>query len=333
MEPPNTYKEVQRLVGRLAALSRLIWRSGDRSLPFFKKIKQASKKPFEWDEECTKAFSELQDYLGSPELLTRPEGGEDLQLYLAVSKGAVSSVLVRDAEGTQKPIYYVSHVLHGLEESYPLIDTFVLAVVTTARKLKSYFEAHPIKVLPDQPIKRVLSNPSMSSRLTVWEVELSEFDIQYLPRGGMKAQALADFVLECTTRVPEAVSEPRDVDTSEIPSWKLYVDGASNEKGVGPRILIKGANGEVFEYALRFSFKATNNEAEYEAMDTGLEIAQALEIKRFLIPREKNEHADHLSRQAMTYFEDIAKGVHVEVRDNAIYVELQVRLVLEEVED
>ncbi|GAA0145317.1 hypothetical protein LIER_05538 [Lithospermum erythrorhizon] len=183
----------------LFELSIIISRSGDHSFPFFKNIRQASKKPFEWDEECTRAFLELKEYLGSPQLLTRTEEGEDLQLYLAVSEGAVSSVLVREDEGTQKPIYYVSHVLHGPEESYPLIEKFVLAVVTTSRKLKAYFKAHPIKVLTDQPIKR--------------------------------GQALADFVVEYIARVPEVVQGPRDVEAHEVPPWTLYVDGASNEKG------------------------------------------------------------------------------------------------------
>ncbi|GAA0141160.1 hypothetical protein LIER_02367 [Lithospermum erythrorhizon] len=78
---------------------------------------------------------------------------------------------------------------------------------------------------------------------------------------GVKAQALADFVVECIARVPETVSGPRETDTHGIPPWKLYVDEASNEKAAGARILIKGPNSEAFEYALRFSFKATNNEA------------------------------------------------------------------------
>ncbi|GAA0159526.1 hypothetical protein LIER_16280 [Lithospermum erythrorhizon] len=78
MDPPCTYKEVQRLAGRLTALSRFISRSGDRSLPFFRKIRQASKEPFVWDEECTKAFSELKEYMGSSKLLTTPEEGEDI---------------------------------------------------------------------------------------------------------------------------------------------------------------------------------------------------------------------------------------------------------------
>ncbi|GAA0155891.1 hypothetical protein LIER_13512 [Lithospermum erythrorhizon] len=110
----------------------------------------------------------------------------------------------------------------------------------------------------------------------------------------MKAQALADFVLECTAWVLEAVSGLRDVDTSTIPPWNLYVDGASNKKGAEAGILIKGRNGEVFEYALRFSFESTNNEAEYEAMVTGLEIAEALEIKRLLVQGDSKLIIDHV---------------------------------------
>ncbi|GAA0146474.1 hypothetical protein LIER_36327 [Lithospermum erythrorhizon] len=123
--------------------------------------------PHSYKEECTKGFATLKDYLRSPKLLTRPKEGEDQQLYLGVSDGAVSSVLVREGEGAQKPIYYVNHIFHDPEESYPLIDKFVFTVIITARKLTAYFEAHPIKVLTDQPVKRVMSNPSMLGRLTV----------------------------------------------------------------------------------------------------------------------------------------------------------------------
>ncbi|GAA0155088.1 hypothetical protein LIER_12904 [Lithospermum erythrorhizon] len=147
MEAPKSYKEVQRLAGCLVALNRFISRSGDQNLPFFRKLRQASKDEFVWDEECAKSFEELKDYLRSPKILTRPEGKEELQLYLAVTNGAVSSVLVREEANVQKPTYYVNHVLHGPEENYPRIDKFVMALVISARKLKAYFEAHPIIVV------------------------------------------------------------------------------------------------------------------------------------------------------------------------------------------
>ncbi|GAA0173042.1 hypothetical protein LIER_26742 [Lithospermum erythrorhizon] len=68
---------------------------------------------FCWDDECNKPFEELKEYLSSPKLLYQLEPGEVLQLYLAVSEGAISSVLIREAERQQRPVYYVSRVLHG----------------------------------------------------------------------------------------------------------------------------------------------------------------------------------------------------------------------------
>ncbi|GAA0161262.1 hypothetical protein LIER_17621 [Lithospermum erythrorhizon] len=59
-----------------------------------------------------------------------------------ISEGAISSMMVRETEGAQNPIYYVSHVLHGVEENYPTIDKFTFAVLISSRKLKIYFEAH-----------------------------------------------------------------------------------------------------------------------------------------------------------------------------------------------
>ncbi|GAA0142034.1 hypothetical protein LIER_35502 [Lithospermum erythrorhizon] len=101
-------------------------------------------------------------FQGSPPLLSCPEEGEELQLYLVVAEGAVSSVLVREAEGMQRPIYYVCHMLHGLEERYPIIDKFAFALVISARKLKPYFESHPIVVVPDQPLNKILTSPTLS---------------------------------------------------------------------------------------------------------------------------------------------------------------------------
>ncbi|GAA0152817.1 hypothetical protein LIER_43196 [Lithospermum erythrorhizon] len=158
MKPPESYKDVQNLTGCLTALNRFISKSEERNMSFFKNLRRASWERFRWDDECVRAFEELKEYLGSPKLLSRPETNEELQFYLAVSDEAVSSVLIR--EGTQKPIYYVSHVLHRAEGNYQLIDTFAFAVVISARKLMIYFEYHPIKVITDQPLKKVLASPA-----------------------------------------------------------------------------------------------------------------------------------------------------------------------------
>ncbi|KAL0329723.1 UNVERIFIED_CONTAM: Gag-Pol polyprotein [Sesamum radiatum] len=106
MSPPKSIREVQKLAGRLAALNRFISRSADKGLPFFKILRGGAK--FEWSTHGQEAFDELKKYLVSPPLLTKPETGETLYLYLAVSENAVSSVLVRQENREHLPVYYVS---------------------------------------------------------------------------------------------------------------------------------------------------------------------------------------------------------------------------------
>ena len=65
---------------------------------------------------------------------------------------------------------------------------------------------------------------------------------------------------------------------TDLPIWKLSVDGASNAQGSGAGLLLTPPEGIDIEYALRFGFQATNNEAEYEAVISGLNLAHSLEV-------------------------------------------------------
>ncbi|XP_077232053.1 uncharacterized protein LOC143865834 [Tasmannia lanceolata] len=174
-----------------------------------------------------------------------------------------------------------------------------------ARKLRPYFQAHMIKVLTDQPLRQVLHRPDTSWRLVKWAVELSEFDIRYLPRPAIKAQVLADFVADCTiyqqsiesetvqTPIVEKVTTTRERTevetepwgTEDIPMlaeqnpspnellWEVYVDGSSNKAGCGAGLILTGPDNFIPDYALRFGFHASNNEAEYEALIAGMNLA------------------------------------------------------------
>ena len=111
MEPPKNIKEVQSLIGRVAALNRFVSKATDKCLPFFKILRKA----FEWTDECQKAFQDLKVYLTTALLLSPSILGEDLYLYLAVSPYAVSSALIREEGKVQKPVYYTSRGLRGAE--------------------------------------------------------------------------------------------------------------------------------------------------------------------------------------------------------------------------
>ncbi|XP_077215668.1 uncharacterized protein LOC143850295 [Tasmannia lanceolata] len=141
-----------------------------------------------------------------------------------------------------------------------------------ARKLRPYFQAHTIKVLTDQPLRQVLHRPDISGRLVKWAVELSEFDIQYVPRPAIKAQVLADFVAECTI--------PQQFVDSEAVQLPVAEESAPEESG----LVLTGPDDFTADYALRFGFRASNNEAEYEALLAGMSLAiqtDARELKAY----------------------------------------------------
>ena len=91
---PKTVKEVQKLIGRIAALNRFVSRVTDKCLPFFKTLKQA----FAWTDECETAFQELKRYLSNPPLISPSKQGESLYLYLAMSETTVSAALIREED-------------------------------------------------------------------------------------------------------------------------------------------------------------------------------------------------------------------------------------------
>ena len=140
MPSSSGIKKVQRLTRRIAALSRFVSKASDKCQPFF----QVLKKAFQWDAKCEEAFTSLKTYLSSPPILVSPIEGELLTMYLAVSDFSTSTVLVRDKERVQHPVYYCSRALRGAEERYPRMEKLILALVTAARKLRPYFQAHTI---------------------------------------------------------------------------------------------------------------------------------------------------------------------------------------------
>jgi hypothetical protein len=158
--------------------------------------------------------------------------GEILYLYLAVSSSAVSSALVREDAGIQKPVYFTSRALRGAEERYPWIEKLAFALIVSARKLRPYFQAHAIQVLTEYPLKKVLQKPDLSGRLVNWAVEIGQFDIEFHPQTTIKGQALADFFLEFCN-----VLESRD--PGRAPMWVIYVDRSSQcqRSGVGVVLL------------------------------------------------------------------------------------------------
>ena len=145
LHPPRNPKEVQRLTGMATALNRFISWSVDRCRPFFQLLHKW--KDFRWTKDCVTAFEDLKQYLSNPPILSRPNKEEVLYAYLVVIDYVVSLILVRNEEGIQRLVYYVSKSLQEAKMRYLPLERVVLAIVHDIRKLPHYFQAHTIVVL------------------------------------------------------------------------------------------------------------------------------------------------------------------------------------------
>ncbi|XP_030923160.1 uncharacterized protein LOC115950050 [Quercus lobata] len=285
LKPPQNAKEVQKLTGMIVALNRFISRSADRCRPFYLLINKW--KGFEWSEDCIVAFQKLKEYLSRPPIMSSPEADEVLYAYIAVAPHAVSLVLIRDDNGLQKPVYYMSKLLHEAEVRYLPLEKAILVVVHATRKLPHYFQAHTVVVLTQLPLKSVLRTADYTGRIAIWSIILGAFDIKYMPRTAIKGQVLAELVAEFVEPPVKIVAEEHNMDGKSVgvistlgpPCWKVYVDGAANHRGSEVGLVLISPEKTIIKKSLRLGFSATNNETEYEALLQGMAMVQKMEGK------------------------------------------------------
>ncbi|GJW89259.1 reverse transcriptase domain-containing protein [Tanacetum coccineum] len=209
-----------------------------------------------------------------------------------VANEAVRAVLLTERDERQMPIHYVSRSFQGAETNYALMEKLALTLVYAARRLRRYFQAHPIKA-----------------------VELGAYDITYVPRVAVKGQVLADFLADTSTKI-------------NVTPERLYTDGASNNGGSGAGLILIAPDDVEYSYALRLNFSNSNNDAEYEALLAGLRIATEMKVKDIYAfvdsklvasqvegsyeAKAENMKADALSKLAVVQFDHLSKEVLVE---------------------
>ena len=113
---------------------------------------------------------------------------------------------------------------------------------------------------------------------------MGEFDIKYMPRTSIKGQVLADLVAEFTESPIMVKDEEHSSGGKQVqaispqgPSpWKLYVDGATNQRGFRVGLVIVSSDRITIEKFLRLGFSDTNNEAKYEGLLIGIAMVQQM---------------------------------------------------------
>nr|GEX73273.1 reverse transcriptase domain-containing protein [Tanacetum cinerariifolium] len=261
----GTWGEMQILAGKLAALNRFLSRSAEKSLPFFKTLKDITKKnkhDYHWIEKAESAFHELKKMVLDLPALTTPLPKKNLFVYLAASQEAVSAVLLVIRKGRKHPVHYVSRTLHDAERNSTPLEKMALALRHVSRRLRRYFEAHHIIVITNQPIKQVLSKADTTGRLAPYSVELAAYNIKYEPHNAVKGKILADFI---------------------------------NEVPVGNDAMVPRPTKTEYTYVLRLNFESTNNQAEYEALLAGLRIVEKIGVQSLSVNVDSKLVANQIS--------------------------------------
>jgi ribonuclease HI len=270
MGPIKDLKGVQMVMGCLAALSRFISRLGEKGLPLYRLLRKAER--FTWTLEAEEALGNLKALLTNAPILVPPSEGEALLVYVAATTQVVSAVIVveRQEEGhallIQRPVYFISEVLSETKIRYPQIQKLLYTVILTRRKLRHYFESHPVTVVSSFPLGEIIQCREASGRIAKWAVELMGETLSFAPRKAIKSQVLADFLAEWVDT--QLLTAPIQAEL-----WTMYFDRSLMKTRAGAGLLFISPLGKHVRYVIRLHFSTSNNVAEYEALVNGLRIA------------------------------------------------------------
>jgi hypothetical protein len=197
LEKPTQLRNVQKFAGCLASLSRFVSWLGEKAMLLYQLMKKMDH--FVWSQCADDAFNDLKRALSTAPILAALAPREPMLLYIVATPRVISIMIVveRAEEGkelpVQRPVYYLSEVLTLSKQNYPHYQKVAYGVYMAAKKLKHYFEEHPITVVSTTPLSEIIRCKDASGRVAKWAIELAAHTIQYKPKTMTKPQIIADF--------------------------------------------------------------------------------------------------------------------------------------------
>jgi hypothetical protein len=188
----------------------------------------------------------------SPHEESLPSPSPNEPLSQSIPPELPKEATLEDTTKVQKLIYFVSTVLHDVRERYTMHQKLLYTLLITSRKLRHYFQGHPIKVVTDRPLETILRNPNVTGRVAEWAVELQSFEISFETTKVIKSKALAEFTIEWTDPFAD---EPPEMESTllseEAPGlWVMHFDGAFNLPGAGAGVVLTSPSRDKLCYAI-----------------------------------------------------------------------------------
>jgi len=271
---PTNKTELQSLIGKVNFIRRFISNLSGKIRAFSPLPKLKADQEFVWGKEQQLALDEIKSYLVNLPVLIPPQQGKPFRLYLSTDGMVIGSALIQEFEGKERVIYYLSRRLIDAETRYSAIEKLCLCLYFSCIKSRHYLlSAECTVICKDDVVRYMLSMPIMSGRIGKWILALSEFDLHYESAKAVKGQIMADFVTQhCGA-----------VEALEIVPWTLFFDGCTCDWGAGIGIVLISPRGRKYEFSLPIVATSTNNQAEYQALISGLELlrevhADAVEV-------------------------------------------------------
>ncbi|XP_058219254.1 uncharacterized protein LOC131329863 [Rhododendron vialii] len=152
--------------------------------------------------------------------------------------------------------------------------------------------AYPVRLISRMdPLKYLFEKPALTGKLTRWLLMLAEFELKYVTRKSVKRRAVVEFLADYPIEGGEDVEfKFSDEDLMIIAEdvWKLYFDGAANQKGFGIGVLLIAPDRSHIPLAFKLNFEVTNNQVEYEACIIGMEAAIEIGIEKLEVVGDSN---------------------------------------------
>ena len=178
MKTPKNCREIRRFLGMCGFYRKHVPGFARIATPLTNLTKKNA--PFDWTENCSKAFEALKEKLTHAPVLVRAQIDQPFILTTDASNTHVGGVLSQiQQDGQNKPIAYFSKKLNSTEGRYSVTDKEALAIVLACRHFHHYLWGSCFTVVTDhQPLTTIFKRKTKSPRMNRWILEMREYSYQ-----------------------------------------------------------------------------------------------------------------------------------------------------------